>query len=50
MTEVPREGPDPLILENLVGGVGICTSGEVIAIGEKNAFSLKSKTELLGDS
>lgn len=42
MTEVPREGPDPLILENLVGGVGICTSGEVIAIGEKKCiFSQK---------
>lgn len=46
MTEVPREGPDSLILKNLVGGVGICTSGEVTAL-ENNEFSLKSKTELL---
>lgn len=49
MSEVPREGPDPLILENLVGGIGICTSGEVTA-SENNAFSLKSNTELLWDS
>jgi hypothetical protein len=46
MTEVPRKGSVPLIMENLVAGTGIGTSGELKALGN-SAFPPECKIEIL---
>lgn len=46
MTEVPRKGSAPLIMESLVAGTGFGTSGELKAL-ESSAFSPECKTETL---